>query len=167
MAFSDKVTEEVSEEGLKLGHRLIDGVTKDIESMQFNTAIAKLMEFMNEFTKLSAYPKEVVRMAAQALAPLAPHLAEEVWQHIGSIGSIINAPFPIAEERYLRDENVTLVVQVNGKLRGRLDLPVNHPEEAVLEAAKANSHVVAHLEGKEIVKVVFVPNKLLNIVVKP
>jgi leucyl-tRNA synthetase len=167
MAFSDKITEEASEEGLKLGYRLIDGVTKDIESMQFNTAIAKLMEFMNEFTKLPAYPKDVVKMAAQALAPLAPHLAEEVWQHLGGVGSIISAPFPIAEESYLRDENVTLVVQVNGKLRGRLDIPFNHPEEAVLEAAKANSHVVGFLEGKEIVKVVFVPNKLLNIVVKP
>ena len=90
MAFSDKVKDEnPSLEALKLGHRLVHGVKKDTEALQLNTAIAKMMEFMNEFTKLSSYPKAVVRMAVQVLSPYAPHLAEEAWQQLGG-GGVVN-----------------------------------------------------------------------------
>lgn len=164
MATSDKVGNEISEESLKLGHRLVHGVAKDIESLQFNTAIAKMMEFLNDFTKLPIYPRTVVKMATQALAPFAPHLAEEVWEHLGFEDSLSYTPFPIAEEKYLQDEVVTYVVQINGKLRGRFELPKDRSQEEILEAARLNQHVANFLEGRTIVKVVFVPNKLLNIV---
>lgn len=166
MAFSDKVTEETSEEALKLGHRLVHGVAQDIEGLQFNTAIAKMMEFMNDFVKLDAYPKSVIRMATQALSPFAPHLAEEVWQHLGFAESLSYVPFPVAEAKYLEDLTITYVVQVNGKVRGRFELPKDQSQETVLKAAQDNAHIAKMLNGAQITKVIFVPNKLLNIVIQ-
>ncbi|MBA3721763.1 MAG: leucine--tRNA ligase [Parachlamydiaceae bacterium] len=162
--FSDKITDEVSEEALKLGHRLVFGVEKDIESMQFNTAIAKMMEFLNEFSKLPKYPRVVMKWATQAIAPFAPHIAEEVWSHLGFKESLSYASFPIAEEKYLEDETITYVVQVNGKVRGRFELPKDQDQAGILEAAKKNPNIVKFLDGCEIQRVVFVPNKLLNLV---
>jgi leucyl-tRNA synthetase len=167
MAFSDKVSDQDSEEAFKLGHRLVHGVEKDIEGLQFNTAIAKMMEFINDFTKLSGFPRSVILMATQALAPFAPHLAEEVWQHLGKEEELSYSPYPIADENYLREDVVTVVIQVNGKLRGRLELPRGEEEADVLEAARKHHHLLAYLDGKEIQKTFYVPNKLLNIVLKP
>lgn len=166
MAVSEKVSDTVSEEALKYGHRLVYGVGKDIEAMQFNTAIAKMMEFMNDFTKLPAYPRVVIKMATQALMPFAPHLAEEVWQLLGNKEPLSYAPFPVADEKYLHDATITYVVQVNGKLRGRFELPKDQPQETVLAAAKHNEHIAKYLDGLTLDKVIFVPNKLLNLVVK-
>lgn len=164
MATSEKVSDEESEQALKLGHRLVHGVGKDIEALQFNTAIAKMMEFMNDFTKLSIYPKSVVKMAIQSLAPFAPHLAEEAWEHLGFKESLSYASFPIADEKYLQDDVVTYVVQINGKVRGRFDLPKDRSQEEIVEAARVHPNVSNYLEGQQIEKVIFVPNKLLNIV---
>lgn len=164
MIFSDKVSDEPSEEGLRLAHRLVDGVARDIELMQFNTAIAKMMEFLNDFTKLPNYPRECLRMAVLALAPFAPHLAEEAWQQLGEKGSLSLTPFPLAEPKYLEVSSITYVVQVNGKLRGRFDLPKDQSETVVANAAKQNPLIQKYLDGQTIAKVIFVPNKLLNFV---
>lgn len=164
MAFSEKATDETSEEALKLGHRLVKGVEEDLEGMQFNTAIAKMMEFMNDFTKLPQYPREVIRMATQCLAPFAPHLAEEIWEHLKEETPLSLTPYPSAIEKYLHDDMITYVVQVNGKVRGRFDLPKDQTKEMVLSTAKSHSNIAAFIEGKEIKNVIFVPNKLLNIV---
>lgn len=166
LAVSEKLTDTETEEALKLGHRLVAGVEKDFELLQFNTAIAKLMEFINDFTKLESYPKSVVKMATQALAPMAPHLAEEVWQLLGCKESLSYCPFPKADESLLQDAVITYVVQVNGKVRGRFELPKDQAEAEVLAAAKQHPGIVRFLDGQEIQKVVFVPNKLLNIVVR-
>lgn len=166
MATSEKLSDVETPEATKIGHRLIAGVAKDLETLQFNTAIAKLMEFMNDFTKLETYPRSVVKMATQALSPLAPHMAEEVWQIIGCKESLSDCPFPIADESLLQDEVITYVVQVNGKVRGRFDLPKDRGEADVMAAAKQHSGILRFLDGQEIQKVIFVPNKLLNIVVK-
>ncbi len=123
------------------------------------------MEFMNEFTRLPAYPKKVVGMAAQVLMPFAPHLAEEIWEKLGHTESLSTAPYPEVIESYLYDAIATYVVQVNGKLRGRFDLPKDQPEEVILELAKKHPQVAKFLDGATISKVVFVPNKLLNLVV--
>lgn len=164
MATSDKLTDEESEEALKLGHRLIYGVEKDIESLQFNTAIAKMMEFINDFTKLPKYPRSVIKLATQALMPFAPHLAEEIWEMLGCKESLSYAAYPTVDEKYLHDATVTYVVQINGKVRGKFELPKDETEEVILEAAKKNPNIVKYLEGKSIKKVIFVPNKLLNLV---
>lgn len=166
MATSEKVSDTETEEALRLGHRLVHGVIKDIEALQFNTAIAKMMEFMNEFTKLETYPRSAVKMAAQALMPFAPHLAEEVWEMMGSKDKISYAPYPEINTAFLEDAQITYVVQVNGKVRGRFDLPRDRPQDIVMAAAKKHEGVMKYVDGKEVLKVVFVPNKLLNIVVK-
>ena len=165
VATSEKLCDEESEEALKLGFRLVHGVTRDVEALQFNTAIAKMMEFMNAFMPLPSYPKKVVRMLAQVLMPLAPHLAEEVWELAGGEGELSYAPYPEVEAKYLEDESITYVVQVNGKLRGRFDFPKDQPEDVILEAAKGNPKIMQHIDGKEIARVIFVPNKLLNLVI--
>lgn len=166
MAQSDKVTEEETEEALKLGHRLVHGVGKDLDSLQFNTAIAKLMEFMNDFTKLPKYPRSVIKMAAQALSSLAPHMAEEVWELLGERGSITYVPFPKTDEKYLQDATVTYVVQVNGKVRGRFDLAKDQTQDNILNEAREHPGITKYIDGHEVDKVIFVPNKLLNIVLK-
>lgn len=165
MATSEKVSDEENTEASKLGYRLVHGVTKDIEALQFNTAIAKMMEFMNEFTKLPIYPKSVVKMATQALMPFAPHMAEEIWHLLGCQESLSSAKYPEIDEKWLQDDTVTYVVQVNGKVRGRFELPKDQTESVILEAAKNHPHIIKYIDGHKIDKVVFVPNKLLSLVV--
>lgn len=164
MATSEKISDQDTPEAVKLGHRLIDGVGKDLEALQFNTAIAKMMEFINDFTKLDAYPRSVVKMAVQALSPMAPHIAEELWQILGCKDQLSYCPFPEADESFLQDDVITYVVQVNGKVRGRFNLPKDRPEADVMAAARNHPGIIRYLDGRDIVKVIFVPNKLLNIV---
>lgn len=165
MVKSDKVVDEDSEEGLKLGHRLLDGVIHDVEALLFNTAISKMMEFLNAFTKLPTYSKSVVKMAIQALSPFAPHLAEEMWEILGCSEPLSYTLYPKIEQHYLEDATIIYVVQVNGKLRGRFELPKDQSQEVVLEAAKKHPGIIRCLDGKEVQRVIFVPNKLLNLVV--
>lgn len=169
LVVSDKVVDAIDlsldEEALKLGYRLVHGVTGDVESLLFNTAIAKMMEFLNDFSKLPRYPKKVLKMAVQALSPFAPHIAEEMWEYLGFKESLSFCPYPEIEEKYLVDELITYVVQINGKLRGKFDLPKDQPEAVILAAAKKQPLVQKYLDGMTVNKVVFVPNKLLNLVV--
>ncbi|MBS0621193.1 MAG: leucine--tRNA ligase [Verrucomicrobia bacterium] len=163
LIYSEKVTDEETEETLKLGHRVVHHVEKDIEAMQFNTAIAKMMEFINAFAPLPKYPKSVLRMFTQALYPFAPHIAEEAWEHLGGEETITYAPFPLVNPAYLIDETILYVIQVNGKVRGKWMLPKDKGEEELLAFIKTQPNIAKFLTG-EITKVVYVPNKLLNIV---
>ena len=165
LVYSEKINELPSEIALKLGHRLVDVVTKDIESMQFNTAIAHMMEFLNDFTPLPSYPRSVLKMAVQMLYPFAPHIAEELWEHLGENQSIAFVPVPPVDPKYLVDTRTVYIVQINGKMRGRFDLPVDQTEEQLMAIARSQPEVAKHLQG-QIIKTIFVPNKLLNIVVK-
>ncbi|NGX51045.1 MAG: Leucine--tRNA ligase [Chlamydiae bacterium] len=160
---SDKVSD--SDEGLKFAHKLVEGVAKDIEGMLFNTAISKMMEFVNSFSKLEHYSREALKMATQALSPFAPHIAEECWEILGESSSLSYAPFPIADSKFLSEENATYVVQVNGKFRGKWELPKGKSQEELLEQMKGEEKIAKFLSG-EIVKVIYIPNKLLNIVVQ-
>ncbi len=163
IVMSDKVCEEETEEALKLGHRLVNFVERDIEGMQFNTAIAKMMEFINAFSPLDKYPKRVVRMLIQVLYPFAPHIAEEAWEHLGGKESLTYVPFPQVDHTYLIDETIMYVVQVNGKVRGKWMLPKDKGQEELLEFIKTQPPIIKHVTGA-ITKVVYVPNKLINIV---
>lgn len=165
ICMSEKVSNEESEEANLLTHRLVDGVAKDIEMLQFNTAIAKMMTWVNDFMKLSSYPKSSLKMAIQCLYSFAPHLAYHLWDHLGFQENLSYHLFPKANEVYLQDKVTTYVVQVNGKLRGRFDLPLDESKETITELAKQHPNVSKFLEG-EVVKVIFVPNKLVNFVVK-
>lgn len=165
MVMSDKVTDASNEEALKLAHRLVDTVTKDIEAMQFNTGIARMMEFINAFIPLDAYPRSCLKMAVQMLYPFAPHIGEELWQELGESESIAYAALPAVDPKYLVDDTAVYVVQVNGKLRGRFELPKDKTEDELMALVRKQPEMEKHLVG-EIVKTIFVPNKLLNIVMK-
>ena len=165
MVFSDKATDDETPDALKLAHRLVDQVTKDIEALQFNTAIARMMEFINAFIPLSSYPRSCLKKAVQMLYPFAPHISEECWEELGEEEPLSFAPIPAVDPRYLVDETATYVVQINGKLRGRLDLPVGKSEHELMAHIRKTPEIEKFLVG-EIAKTIFVPNKLLNIVIK-
>lgn len=165
MVHSDKVTDTEDIESLKLSHRLVNAVTQGIETLQFNTAIAQMMEFLNAFIPLPAYPRSCLKQAVQMLYPFAPHIAEDLWEALGETQLLAYASIPPVDPKYLVDDTATYVIQVNGKLRGRLDLPVGKSEAELITLVRKNPDFEKHLVG-EIVKTVFVPNKLLNIVIK-
>ena len=164
VVFSDKVTTKETQEAIKLSHRLILGVEKDIASLHYNTAIAKMMEFMNAFQPLEAYPKTALKFLVQALYPFAPHIAEEAWQHLGEKESLTYAPFPKGDPAYLEEATAVYVVQINGKMRGKWELPKDKSEEEILSFVKEQPNIAKYLEGG-IKKVIYIPNKLINIVV--
>lgn len=166
IVFSDKVTDEETQDGMKLAHKLVDSASKDIEEMQFNTAISSMMEFTNEFVRLPKYPKKALKMATQMLYPFAPHIGEEFWQELGGKDTITYAPLIPAEKKYLTDTICTYAVQVNGKLRGTWELPVNLTQDKLLQTVSKEEKIAKYLEGKKVKTVIFVPNKLLNIVVE-
>ena len=161
---SDHVSEEDHDEATRLAHRLAIKVEKDLEKLSFNTAIARMMEFVNDFSDLEHYPKSALLMATKALAPFAPHMAEECYEILGGEGELSFAKFPKGDPSYLEEQVITYIVQVNGKLRGRFDLPKDQDEETITAMAKEHHSVAKHLNGS-IRKVVFVPNKLINFVV--
>lgn len=165
LVFSDKVTDEESEEGMKLAHKLAHGVQKDIEEMFFNTALSKMMEFVNDFIKLERYPKKALEMATIVLSPFAPHICEECFEHLGHPQSLAHAPYPKVDPQYLIEDHTTYVIQVNGKFRGKWELPKGKTKESLLKAVQEDEKMKKHIIG-EIAKVVFVPEKLLNIVTK-
>jgi leucyl-tRNA synthetase len=166
MVLSDKVVEEDTMEALKLTHRLVDQVTREIEQFQFNTAIARMMEYLNAFIPLPAYPKNCLKRAVQMVYPFAPHIAEEMWQELtGSNTSITYEPIAPVDPNYLIDEMATYVIQVNGKVRGALELPKDRSESELLNFVRQQPGIEKHLVGT-IAKIIFVPNKLLNIVIR-
>jgi leucyl-tRNA synthetase len=163
LVMSEKVCDEDTEEALKLSHRLVCNVEKDIEAMQFNTSIAKMMEFINAFSPLPKYPKNALKMLTQVLYSFAPHVAEEAWEHLGGKDSLTYTPFPTFDPAYLIDETVLYVVQVNGKVRGKWMLPKDKDENELLSFIKAQPNIAKYLTGN-ISKVVYVPNKLISVV---
>jgi leucyl-tRNA synthetase len=167
MTHSEKVSDdEPSDEALKLTHRLLKGVLEDLDNLQLNTAIAKMMEFINGFTKLDKYPRCSLKVATQLLAPFAPHIAYQIWEDLGFTEDLNSLSYPEVDPKYLIDDVITYVVQVNGKVRGRFDLPKDQPENVILEAAKKEPILQKYLSLGEVVKTIFVPNKLINIVIK-
>ena len=165
VATSD-LTDEVSLEAKKLGHRLVSGVTRDLELMQLNTAIAKMMEFMNGFQKLEKYPKPIVKILLQCLYSFAPHVTCELWSRLGFKEDIHTTDFPLVDASLLVDEMITYVVQINGKVRGKFDFPKDQTQDFIVEVAKQNPNIQRYLENAHVEKAIFVPNKLLNLVIK-
>lgn len=166
MVTSGKVRDEVDEEAEKHIHRLIDKTRRDLELFQFNTVIAKMMEFVNDIAKREFYPKKVLERFLQVLALFAPHMGEELWAHLGNKSSISTSRFPEADPSYLVDEVVTYVIQVNGKVRGRLELPRDRSDEDLVKLATDHPNVARFLGEKKVLKTIVVPNKLLNFVVE-
>lgn len=153
------------EAGLRAVHQTVKRVTNDIEKLQFNTAIAAMMEFLNGVTKIGL-SVEHKKIMVRLIAPLAPHLAEELWEQLGEKESIFDSSWPEYDESLTVSSTVTLAVQVNGKLRGQVKVSADVAEAEALSMAAEQENVQKHLEGKKIVKKIYVPGKLVNFVVK-
>ena len=149
---------------LRLRHKTIKRVTHDLEAMKFNTAIAGLMEYVNELVG-KGVTREDLTTLVRLVGPFAPHLGDEAWEKLGEKPFLIQAAWPQHDEALTIDAVVTLAVQVNGKLRGSVDVPRDAAEAAVREQALALPNVAKHLEGKTVRKVIVVPGKIVNIVV--
>ncbi|MGX4653051.1 leucine--tRNA ligase [Micromonospora sp. SCSIO 07396] len=158
-----RVTDAPADEATRrLLHRVIDGVRTDMEGIRFNTAIAKLIELTNAVTRLEQTPREVAEPLVLMLAPFAPHVAEELWRMLGHDTSLAYADFPAADPALLVADTVTYPVQVNGKVRGRIEVPADAAQEAVRAAAL--EAVASALAGKEPRKVIVVPGRLVSVV---
>jgi len=148
---------------LRLRHKTIKKVTGDLERMAFNTAIAAMMELVNELVGKGA-TRDDLRTLVALVGPFAPHLGDEAWEKLGERAFLIDAAWPVFDEALTVDAVVTLGVQVNGKMRGNLDVARDAAEADVRERALALPNVAKHLEGKTVRKVIVVPGRIVNIV---
>ncbi|WP_327118742.1 leucine--tRNA ligase [Streptomyces sp. NBC_01341] len=159
------VDAEPGEDTLRALHKAIDGVGHDMAGMRFNTAIAKVTELNNHLTKTGApLSRSVAERLVLLVAPLAPHVAEELWRRLGHTESVVHQDFPVADPAYVVDETVTCVVQVKGKVRARLEISPSITDEELEALALADENVVAALGGAGIRKVIVRAPKLVNIV---
>ena len=147
-------------------HKTIKKVSRDIEEMKFNTAIAAMMTLINEIYEVGTLTKDELGIFARLLCPYAPHLCEEIWAELGNNDLCAVAPWPEYDEAKTIDSTVEIAMQVCGKFRGTISVPADSAKDDVIAAVKANDKVAASIEGKTIVKEIYVPNKLVNIVVK-
>ncbi|TGM09559.1 leucine--tRNA ligase [Leptospira barantonii] len=152
-------------EELKILHKTIQKVSEDIPNFSFNTAISQLMIFVNEFTPTDRRPKEVLEAFILLLAPFAPHLAEELWKRSGKNGSLTYEKFPEANPQYLIESEILIVVQINGKLRDEFKAPKEVSQADAIVMAKNLEKIKGILDGKTIRKEIYVPGKLVNIVI--
>ncbi|KAL6766680.1 TSL1 [Auxenochlorella protothecoides x Auxenochlorella symbiontica] len=147
-------------------NRTVGRVTEDTEAMRFNTAIAAMMEAVNAAYKWDACPRPLFETLVLLLAPYAPHIAEELWQRLGHEGSLAYASWPAFDPSLVQVDSLKLPVQVNGRVRAVIEVEREIGQGAALEAARANEAVSRHLAGKQVVKVVWVPGRALNLIVK-
>ncbi|HCY0197760.1 TPA: leucine--tRNA ligase [Staphylococcus aureus] len=150
----------------KVYNQTVKKVTEDFETLGFNTAISQLMVFINECYKVDEVYKPYIEGFVKMLAPIAPHIGEELWSKLGHEESITYQPWPTYDEALLVDDEVEIVVQVNGKLRAKIKIAKDTSKEEMQEIALSNDNVKASIEGKDIMKVIAVPQKLVNIVAK-
>jgi leucyl-tRNA synthetase len=150
---------------LRTLHATIKKVTEDIDDLRFNTAIAALIEFVNEATKWDATPRALLSDFVLLLAPFAPHLGEELWQRLGHEGSLTYAAWPTWDEEVLKEDEIEIAVQVMGKLRGTVQVPAEASKDDVLAAARAEENVARYLAEGTVRKEIYVPGRLVNFVV--
>jgi leucyl-tRNA synthetase len=146
-------------------HQTIKKVGEDIVALRFNTAISQLMIFVNEAMKLEKLPRKELDLFVQLLAPFAPHVAEELWEQLGHNRSLAYEPWPSFDEKKTLEDQIEVVLQVNGKVRGKLLVPQGVDQASVEKLALKDLNVLRHTEGKEVRRVIVVPNKIVNIVI--
>ena len=165
-AESDKVQDKPNTNLEKVYNFTVKKVTNDYENMYFNTAISQMMIFVNSATKEDILPKEYAEGFVKLLSPVAPHIAEELWNRLGHSDTITYEAWPTYDESKLVDDEINLPVQVNGKVRATIKVPVDASQEQIKGIAHQVENVQAHIEGKTIVKEIYVKGKIYNIVVK-
>ena len=158
-------SDDDDKETMLLLHQTIKKVGADIEQFSFNTAISQLMILVNHLDKLDTVPSDVLATLTRLLAPFAPHLSEELWEQLGHTESVHDAQWPTYDEAVLAGAEVTIAVQVNGKVRDTFTIAPETSKEELLSTAKALEKILPWLEGKSIKKEIVVPNRLVNIVV--
>lgn len=155
---------EPSEEQLRLLHKTIRAITSDIESLGFNTAIARMMEFVNHFTRESVRPRSVMESFILLLSPFAPHIAEELWRMLGHEQSLAHEPWPEFDEALTIDPTIEIPVQILGKVRSRVVVNRGTPDDELERLALADPRIVELLQGKQVRKVIVVADRMVNIV---
>ena len=163
---SDKIVEENDGQLDKVYNQTVKKVTEDFEALHFNTAISQMMVFVNEAQKATSIPRAYAEGFVQLLAPVAPHMMEEIWQILGHDESISYVKWPSYDESKLIESVVEVMIQINGKLRGKIKVKVDTAKEELEKQALADQHVQKFLADKEIRKIIVVPNKIINIVAK-
>ena len=158
--------EAATKDNLKSLHKLIKKVTEDIETFSYNTAIPAFMIATGELAQQKCVSREVLEKLVVLLAPFAPHVAEELWEKLGHTTTVCDAEWPIFDESHLKEDSVTLSVSFNGKTRFPLDFPADASADAIREATLASEQAQKYLEGKNVVKVIVVPGRIVNIVIK-
>ena len=158
--------EAATKDNLKSLHKLIKKVTEDIETFSYNTAIPAFMIATGELAQQKCVSREVLEKLVVLLAPFAPHVAEELWEKLGHSTTVCDAEWPIFDESHLKEDSVTLSVSFNGKTRFTLDFPADASADAIREATLASEQAQKYLEGKNVVKVIVVPGRIVNIVIK-
>ncbi len=158
---------EASKEELKAVHKLIKKVTGDIENFSYNTSISAFMICVNELQQIKVRHKAALKDIVVLIAPFAPFLAEELWEALGNTTSVCDAKWPEFNEDYLKEDSVTLSISFNGKTRFTMQFPAGSTNEAIQEAALSDPQAQKYLDGFNVVKVIVVPNKIVNIVLKP
>lgn len=157
---------EPSKENLKTLHKLIKKVSEDIEEFSYNTSIPAFMIAVGEFAQQKCVSRKVLEQLVVLLAPFAPHIAEELWHTLGNEGTVCDAAWPKFDEQYLKEDSQTLSISFNGKTRFTLDFPTDASKECIQETTLASEQAQKYLEGKQIVKVIVVPGRIVNIVIK-
>ena len=151
---------------LKVLHKTIKAVTEDIDKLSFNTAISRMMEFVNAVGQNEVRPRSLMEPFVLLLSPFAPHIAEELWNILGHEKTLAYEPWPNFDEAYLVEDEIEIPVQVNGKLKAKIKVPADADQAGLQSAAEANEDIQKQLDGKNVVKVIVVPGRMVNFVVK-
>jgi len=162
----DKISDSKNENLEKIYHQTVKKVTNDYESLNFNTAISQMMIFINAVYKEEIFPREYAEGFIKLLNPIAPFMTEEIWEKLGHNETIANETWPVYDEFKTEDDSLEIGVQVNGKLRATIKIIKDEDKDSVIEKALNEENVKKHIDGKEVLKTIVVPNKIVNIVVK-
>lgn len=162
----NKIVKDNNKNLEKIYNQTIKKVTEDYESLNFNTAISQLMIFINAVYKEGNLPYEYAIGFTKILSPVCPFLAEHIWEILGNKDTIAYEKWPTYNEEVLKEDNITIAIQVNGKLRDTINVSINDNEEEIKNKALNASNIIKHIEGKEIIKVIIIPKKIVNIVIK-
>ncbi len=164
VTLEDNPKAQPSQEQLRVLHRTIQAVTEDMENLRFNTAISRMMEFVNYFTAHEVRPRAFMDDFVRMLSPMAPHIAEELWEVLGHKDSLAYASWPTFDAEYLQEEIIEIPIQVNGKLRGKIRVAVDAKNDELKQAALSDPKVRKYIDGKAVKNVIIVTKKLINIV---
>ena len=163
---SGKVQDKENKNLEKVYHQTVKKVTDDFETLNFNTAISQMMIFINSVYKEEVFPREYAEGFIKLLNPVAPHISEEIWEMLGHNGTMAYEPWPVYDDSKIVEDTKDIAVQVNGKVRATITISVDEDEESIKKKALDAENVKRHTDGKEIVKVIVIKGKIVNIVVK-